>query len=106
MRTENVKITMEIPVHFNKPDCNGVIYTKEAWEEAVKDVNNLPLEIVHDDGSSTVIGVTQDVRLIEKEDGGVCIVSGTLFHGGTCEKVEITEDKVTNMRLSSVGFTK
>ena len=106
MRTENVKVTMEIPVHFDKPDCNGFIYIKEAWEKAVKDANNLPLEIIHDDGSSTVIGVTQDIRLVEKENGGMCIVSGTLFHGGTCEKVEIAENKVTNLRLSSVGFTK
>ena len=30
MRTENVKVTMEIPVRFDKPDCNGVVYTKEA----------------------------------------------------------------------------
>ncbi len=32
MRTQNIKITMEIPVHFNKPDKNGYVYTKESWE--------------------------------------------------------------------------
>ena len=36
MRVDNIKITMEIPVHFGQSDKNGYVYTKESWKEAVK----------------------------------------------------------------------
>lgn len=40
MRVDNVKVTMEIPIHFGQPDKNGYIYSKESWEEVefTKDV--------------------------------------------------------------------
>lgn len=41
MRTENVKISIELPVRFNEPDCNGVVYTKESWEEAIKSAKGM-----------------------------------------------------------------
>ncbi len=65
MRTENVKITMKIPVHFNEPDKNGYVYTKESWDEAVKNAVNIPIEIINDDGTRTVVGVAQDVKLVK-----------------------------------------
>lgn len=30
MRVNNVKVTMDIPVHFNQSDKNGYAYTKES----------------------------------------------------------------------------
>ena len=66
MREDNVKVTMDIPVHFNQPDKNGYIYTKESWEEAVKNAVDTPIEIIHDDGTRTVVDVAQDVRLIKR----------------------------------------
>lgn len=36
MRVDNVKVTMDIPVHFNHPDKNWYVYTKESLEESVK----------------------------------------------------------------------
>ena len=106
MRVDNVKVTMEIPVHFNKPDKNGYVYTKEAWEKAVKNAVNTPIEIIHDDGSRTMVGVAQDVRLIEKDDENIIFVSGTLLHGGTSEEVKYTKDIITNVTLNSIGITK
>lgn len=41
MRVDNVKVTMDIPVHFNQPDNNGHVYTKESWEEAVNGDENI-----------------------------------------------------------------
>lgn len=62
MRVDNVKVTMDIHVHFNQPDKkNGYVYTKESWEEAVKNAVGISIEIIHDDGIRTVVGVTQDV---------------------------------------------
>lgn len=106
MRTENVKVTFEIPCHFDKPDCNGNIYSRRAREEAVKRGVGLPIEIINDDGSSTVIGVTQEIELVDDEENSYIKTAGLLWYGGTSESVEFTRDKITNVELSSVGITK
>ncbi len=67
MRVYNVKVIMEIPVHFNEPDKNGYVYTKESWEEAVKNVVNTPIEIIHDDGKRTVYPNYQKCIRVKKE---------------------------------------
>jgi len=106
MRIENVKITMEIPVHFNKPDKNGYVYTKESWEEAVKNAVNTPIEIINDDGTRTVVGVTQDVKLVKDGDEDIIKVYGMLRYGGTSEEVKYTKDVITNVTLNGIGITK
>ena len=106
MRTENVKVTMEIPVHFNKPDKNGYVYTKESWEEAVKNAVDTPIEIIHDDETRTVVGVAQDVKLIKDGEQDIIKVSGMLRYGGTSEEVKYTKDVITNVTLNSIGITK
>ena len=107
MRSENVKVTMKIPAHFNEPDENGAIYSKEAWENAVKDAVGLPIEIINDDGSSTVVGVADEVKLTKDDDNeDIIFVSGTLWHGGTSENVEFTKDIITSVSLCSVGITR
>ena len=35
MRTENIEVKITIPIPFNKPDKNGVVYTEEAISKAV-----------------------------------------------------------------------
>ena len=106
MRVDNVKVTIDIPVHFNQPDKNGYVYTKESWEEAVKNVVGIPIEIIHDDGTRTVVGVTQDVRLVKDGDEDIIKVSGMLRYGGTSENVEFTKDIITNVTLNGIGITK
>lgn len=106
MRTDNVKVTMEIPVHFNKPDKNGHVYTKEAWEEAVKNAVNTPIEIINDDGSRTVVGVAHDVELVKDGEEGIIKISGMLRYGGTSEEVKYTKDVITNVTLNGIGITK
>lgn len=106
MRTENIKVTFEIPCHFDKPDCNGNIYTRESWEEAVKSGVGLPIEIINDDGSSTVVGITQKVKLVDDGENPYIKVIGLLWHSGTSEQIKFTRDKITSVELSSVGITK
>ena len=65
MRTENIKVTFEIPLPINKPDENGVIYTKKSWEEAVKNVAGQPICITNSDGYSMPVGVIQEMELKE-----------------------------------------
>lgn len=106
MRVENVKVTIEIPIHFNQPDKNGYVYTKESWEEAVKNAVDTPIEIIHDDGTHTVVGVAQDVQLVKDGDMDIIKVSGMLRYGGTSEEVEFTKDVITNVTLNGIGITK
>lgn len=106
MRVDNVKVTIEIPVHFGQPDKNGYIYTKESWEEAVKNAVDTPIEIIHDDGTRTVVGVAHDVQLVKDGDQDVIKVSGMLRYGGTSEEVKLTKDIITNVTLNGIGITK
>lgn len=106
MRTENIKLTMKMPLPLNKPDGNGVIYTKEAFIKAFKGAKGEPLEIIHDYGSSDVIGITHSIEYIEDENGDYGLVSASLYHGGTCEEVDFRDGFVTGMELSIVDLVK
>lgn len=106
MRVDNVKVTMDIPVHFNQPDKNGYVYTKESWEEAVKNAVGIPIVIINDDGTRTVVGVTQDVQLVKDGEEDIIKVSGVLRYGGTSEEVKFTKNVITNVTLNGIGITK
>lgn len=99
-----MKVTMDILVHFGQPDRNGYVYSKESWEEAVKNAVGVPIEIIHDDGIRTVIGVTQNVQLVKDGEEDIIKVSGILRYGGTSENVEFTKEVITNVTLN--GITK
>lgn len=106
MRVDNVKVTMDIPVHFNQPDKNGYVYTKESWEEAVKNAVGIPIEIIHDDDTRTVVGIVKDMKFVKDDDQDIIKVFGTLFYGGTSENVKFTKDVITNVTLNGIGITK
>ena len=48
MRAENIEVTFKIPIPVDKPDLNGVIYSKDAIKNAYKNVKNVPIEIPND----------------------------------------------------------
>ena len=50
MRSENIEVTFKIPIPVDKPDLNGVIYSKDAIKNAYKNVKNVPIEIPCSDG--------------------------------------------------------
>lgn len=106
MRVENVKVTFDIPVHFGQPDKNGYVYSKESWEEAVKNAVGIPIEIIHDDGTRTEVGVAHDVQLTKDGDEDIIKISGVLQYGGTSEEVKYTKDVITNVTLNGIGITK
>ena len=41
MRSENIEVTFKIPILVDKPDLNGVIYSKEAIRNAYKNVKDI-----------------------------------------------------------------
>lgn len=112
MRVQNTKVKFTIPIPVDKPDCNGVVYTKEAIEKAVNNLNaNLPIvykEDVCDD--EMVIGVTTDnpPTVTFNSDNQVChmTVDGILFYSGAEIFVnEIEDGNVSDFRIASIGLT-
>lgn len=107
MRTRNVKISMEIPVPFDNIDENGVKYSGKSFEEACDEAAGQPIEIINDDGSTTIVGIASEVKYMKDEvNGDYIAVNGMLYHGGTSEQVNIDKGIVTNVKLTSVGITK
>ncbi len=107
MRTQDVTVQMEIPIRFGVPDNNGVIYSKEAWMKALENADNLPIEIIHNDGTSTVVGVTGKANLVNVSDNEASMsIRGVLFHGGTSEQIEFQDGIVKSLQIISVGITK
>ena len=89
MRTENIQVIFKIPIPVNKPNLNGVIYSKEAIRNVCKNVKNIPIEIPNNDGRFLPIGVAQEVELIEDENGMHVTGVGLVWHGGTEKDVKI-----------------
>ena len=83
-----------------------MVYAKECWKEAVKNAVGVPIEIIHDDGTQTVVGVTQYVQLVKDGDQGIIKVSRMLRYGGTSEEVKFTKDIITNVTLNGIGIMK
>lgn len=106
MRTENINLTMKMPLPVNRPNVDGVIYTKQVLTKAFKDAGDKPFVKINDDGSRTVIGVVHSIEYVEDDKGDYGLVSATVFHGGTCEEMDFRDGFVTNMRLSSIGISK
>lgn len=57
MRVENIEVTFKIPVPVDKPDLNGITYSKEAIKNAYKNVKSIPIEIPNEKGEFVPIGV-------------------------------------------------
>ena len=110
MRVENIKFTIPIPI--DRPDGNGVIYTKEAIERAV---NNLPtnLPIVYGENEcndAKIIGATIGNSHIVTWDfeNQVCklTIEGLIFYSGAEIFVnEIEDGKITDFEIRSIGLT-
>ena len=110
MRTENIKVTITIPIPYNKPDKNGNIYTKEAVEKAVNNLHkNLPI-IFRDESEEKVIGTTTGDSHIATWDfeNQVCklTVDGEVLFGGTECLYEVEDGKVTDFQIIGIGLSK
>lgn len=114
MRLDNLKMQLALVIPFGRPDKNGVIYSREAVEKAVKDFNG-KLPILYRDNDSckdgvvvgNTIGETCSVLWDEKRQVCEIIVNGNLYYGGTeCIVNEIKDGMVTDFRITSVGLSR
>ena len=111
MRVENTKIKLTIPIPVDKPDDNGVIYTKEAVENAISNLGT-KLPIVYQDNTcdAQVIGITTGNLHIVTWDSENQVykvtVDGVVFYGGAEIIVnEIENGKISDFSIVSIGLT-
>lgn len=114
MRTDNIKVKLTIPIPYDRPDKNGVIYSKEAVEKAINNLHTNQPILYRDNGSkfdAEVIGKTIGITHIATWDfeNQVCnvTVDGIVFSGGTeCIVNEIKDGKVTDFEITGFGISK
>lgn len=111
MRVENTKVKLTIPIPIDKPDCNGVVYTKEAIENAVNNFHtNLPIVYKDNETDEKVIGVTTGASHIvtwDSENQACKItVDGVVFYSGAEILVnEIEDGKISSFEIVRIGLT-
>ena len=110
MRTNNIKVTMTIPIPYDQPDENGNIYTKEAVENAVNNLHkHIPI-IFRGESEEKVIGTTIDDSHIATWDfeNQVCnlTVNGEVFFGGAEGIVTANNGKIVDFEILGIGLSK
>lgn len=112
MRVENAKVKLTIPIPVDRPNNNGVIYTKDAIENAVNNFRtNLPIVYGDDEADKKVIGTTIGNSHIVTWDfeNQICkmTVDGVIFYSGADIIVDkIENDKITDFEIVSIGLSK
>lgn len=98
---------MSIPVE--RPDLNGVVYSRDAIEKAFTSLRDIPICIMNDYSNEKFVighGSIDDIKF--DDNNGECIVSidGLLYFGGTCCTVERMENNViSEYIIDAVGFS-
>lgn len=112
MRVENTKVKLTIPIPIDKPDANGIVYTEEAVENAINNLQSrLPILFNENaESEEKVIGATGTQCIVTWDsDNQVCklTIDGVVFYSGAEIIVnEMTEDgKISDFRISSIGLT-
>lgn len=113
MRTIGIPVKIIMPIPYDKPDRNGVTYTKEAVENAVKDLSKgLPI-IFRDNGDydARVIGATSTVNtpvVFWDAENKICrlTIDGSLMAGGTeCVVNKIENGTVLDFEITGLGIS-
>lgn len=111
MRVENTKVKLTIPIPIDKPDANGIVYTEEAVENAINNLQSrLPILFKESaESEEKVIGVTGTQCIVTWDsDNQVCklTIDGVVFYSGAEIVVnEIEDGKITDFRIASIGLT-
>ena len=113
MRANNIRCKLTIPFPVDRPDGNMVTYTKEALENAFKNMSdNLPVIFMEENGEceDLVIGHTLSgapVATYDEETHTYNVeVEAVIYAGGTsCDATINDANVVSEFRISSIGIT-
>lgn len=93
MRTENIEAIFTMQTLLDKPNLNGIIYSKDVIENAYKNAKNIP-KILNDKREILPIGVRHGVELVYDKNG--VHIKGVGIVGITDENADI-KDNVRNI---------
>lgn len=114
MRQNNLKIQIALRFPFEHPDANGVVYSKQAVEQAVSGLyENLPILYRGNDKDrhAEVIGHTvgESASVLWDDEHQICevIINGNVYYGGTeCIVNKVKNGIVTDFDIVSVGISE
>jgi len=111
VQTENIAVKLTIPIQYDTPNRNGVIFTKDAINNMLRVlIGNKPI-VFRDNFNmcGTIIGVTNDNYDVEWDDENkVCklVVDGMLYYGGMDINVrEMIGNTITQFESSYFGIS-
>lgn len=107
MRTDNINISIKMPIPIDEPDRNGIIYSKESVIDAFKDVKGKPIVTYGKNGEEVILGYISDGYY----SNGVLNADGVVWNGGaTCCVIEKHKEGDTTVidkfSLKEVGIFK
>lgn len=112
MRQEGIQVTFKIPIKFDEPDGNGVIYTRDSVEKSLESYRKAPILFTTSKVNEVkVIGAVNDEPAILDcelcEDGNhryYINVNGILRAGGSCEECFPINNTVKEYTVTAVGI--
>lgn len=102
MRTNNIKITIDMPIPINTPDGNGVVYSRKAVRKAVREMDSVPLTY-----KGQTIGVVDAGYIAsEQEHSAILRMIATIPIGGTCCDNVLFDDqnRISNYHITEISF--
>lgn len=114
MRQENLKLQIALKFPFDHPDRNGVVYSKQAIEQAILALQG-KLPIVYRDHNTCpdgeVIGHTvgETASVLWDDNCHICeiVLDSVIYYGGTeCVVKKTNNGIVTDFEITALGISK
>lgn len=111
MRTSDIEFSVTLRFPCDRPDENMYCYTRDAIEQALKNINeDLPVSMADSCAEKKVGKLTSGayaVHFDEESQSMVCNIDGVFFHGGTSCTVneQDTEGNITDFTIDSIGIS-
>ncbi|GKH49853.1 hypothetical protein CE91St46_09640 [Eubacteriales bacterium] len=114
MRQKNIKMQIVLRFPFDHPDENGVVYSKQAVEQAISSLHGKLPVLYRDNGmylDGAVIGCTSGntPSALWNEDYQICEVffDANIYYGGIeCLVKDMENGIVTSFEITSLGISK
>lgn len=113
MRQNNLKMQIALKFPFNLPDKNGVVYSKQAVEQAISALQG-KLPILFRGNQTCVDGVVightagDTTSVLWDSDHQVCevVLNAVIYYGGTeCIAKTIENGVVTDFEITAIGIS-
>ena len=110
MRTNKIDCSFCVSAPFDQPDRNGVIYTREAVSNALRDMpSGLPIIAANDCQCEEIVGTTTSKPYAVEFDGEkqICryTIDGVIFFGGTTCLAKVEDGIIRSSHITGFGIS-